>query len=245
MMALDPLNTLDKWPLPGIDNFVDKCLDKGVKEINVTGTNTDPLLYRHYDKLFDYLEQRMPDGWTFGLRTNGISPPGHGDMNLFDKASLTICSLNPEINRIMMGGDPPNLARWYNDFEDDLKVNIVLGVENVDDGDVFRTIAAVGSYGVKRVNLREPYGQPHVGNPIKFSPTGYVYDMPTFDFGNIEVCYWDVHYCAVESVNLYASGRVSVDYPITRGHHPLGEVLDQGHFKHGRQREQWLETAEV
>lgn len=50
-----------------------------------------------------------------------------------------------------------------------------------------------------------------------------------------------MHYTEVESVNLYANGRISHDYPITRGCSPDGVVMGQEHFRHsGRQHPQWL-----
>lgn len=49
-----------------------------------------------------------------------------------------------------------------------------------------------------------------------------------------------MHYVAVASVNLYASGRVSLDYPITRGHADDGVVKDQSAFSGGRGPERWM-----
>jgi hypothetical protein len=55
--------------------------------------------------------------------------------------------------------------------------------------------------------------------------------MPFWDIHGIEVTYWDVHYVEVESVNLYANGYVSINYPITKGvAFDKGLVLDQSHF---------------
>ena len=39
---------------------------------------------------------------------------------------------------------------------------------------------------------------------------------------------------------IYADGRISLDYPITRGYNNLGIVKDQSNFTHGRQVEQWV-----
>ena len=50
----------------------------------------------------------------------------------------------------------------------------------------------------------------------------------------------DVHYVEVESVNLYANGRVSITYPITKGYDPSGVVFPQFTFPGGRVHEQWL-----
>lgn len=51
--------------------------------------------------------------------------------------------------------------------------------------------------------------------------------------------YWDVHHVEVESVNLYANGRVSETYPITEGHSDKGFVNPQWMFPGGRLTEQW------
>lgn len=74
---------------------------------------------------------------------------------------------------------------------------------------------------------------------------GDQFGMPVYFLNRgLKVVYWDVHYVEVESVNLYANGVVSEDYPVTRGHDPVaGKVEDQSHFtKSGRVHEQWLTT---
>jgi hypothetical protein len=151
----------------------------------------------------------------------------------------------------MMGvGVPPNLGQILSmSYDKDIKINIVLGPENTQGTHIYDMICKFDElierleFGGLDVNLREPYGQPHVGNPFeKLLPVGYLYGMPQYRFENVIVTYWDVHYVEVESVNLYANGVISTDYPITRGHDPIyGQVLDQSHFlKSGRQQEQWL-----
>jgi hypothetical protein len=66
--------------------------------------------------------------------------------------------------------------------------------------------------------------------------------MPTYRWKDMLVTYWDVHYCEVESVNLYANGRVSLTYPITKGHDYRGKVIPQEQWgaEHGRHVEQWV-----
>lgn len=264
MMALDPLDVMDTWPLPGIDRFVDECNRRGISEINVTGSNTDPLLYKRTWRLRAYLGETIP-GLVMKIRTNGAKPSA--DLRYYDGGSVTCCSMTPDIYRAMMGqGHPPNwdeLGQWMGHWRHAPKVNIVLGPENTVENangviDWCETIAHIEDAtrdwvngGIKRFNLREPYGQPRVGNPFDLSDpwmlgvTERVEDrlgMPTYRvWGDILVTYWDVHYCEVESVNLYANGNVSIDYPISRGHDPAtGKVLDQTHWQHGRHTEQWV-----
>jgi hypothetical protein len=97
--------------------------------------------------------------------------------------------------------------------------------------------------GFKKVNIREPYGQTHIGDPLagtQFARAGTIYGMPIYNVYGMQVTYWDVHYVEVESVNLYANGNVSVTYPVTKGHDPvLGTVFDQSNFSQGRQFDQW------
>lgn len=251
MMPLDDLDVLDIWPLPNLDEFVRRCLEKKVSEINVTGSNTDPLLYQHTAKLRHYLEERIPN-LVLGIRTNGVLALRHPEiLKLYDKGSLTICSLNPEVYRKMMGqGSPPNVAEiqrltyTYGWTDPGLKVNVVLGPENLKDQDWYFTVLQLSELGFKRINLREPYGQPHLGDPLaklNYSPIKLTLGMPTYQVGHAEVTYWDVHYVEAESVNLYANGIVSETYPITKGHHPTGRVLDQDHFPGGRVQDQWIQ----
>jgi hypothetical protein len=104
------------------------------------------------------------------------------------------------------------------------------------------------AYGIESVNLREPYGQEYVGNPLvgeehALSYIGKRFGMPAYDYEGMTIVYWDVHYCHVHSVNLYADGHTSIAYPITRGcvKDDMGVVLGQENFKgHRRRFPQWV-----
>ena len=245
MMELDHYNTLDKWPMEGMDEFIEKCREQKVSEINLTGTNTEPLLFKHISELHQLLDNEIPD-LKFGIRTNGVLVTKRlDDWALFDKGSVTICSLDDDIYKAMMGrGCPPDIAEIvrYSKHMPDLKVNIVLGPENTANDDLDKTLRGLAEAGITRVNLREPYGQPHVGDPLvaAYEPEGQRLGMPYYTVYDMDCQYWDVHYCEVESVNLYASGRVSLLYPITEGYSPNGLVRSQDHFPGGRMQKQWL-----
>ena len=122
---------------------------------------------------------------------------------------------------------------------------MVLGPENRERSHLLSMFRHLELLGIHKVNLREPYGQPHIGSPLdSWAELGRIqFGMPVYWVGAVEVTYWDVHFVEVESVNLYANGIVSVDYPITRGHDPIyGTVQGQEHFtKSGRVHEQWLQ----
>jgi MoaA/NifB/PqqE/SkfB family radical SAM enzyme len=254
MMALDPLNNLDSWPLPGMDEFLQKCLAKNIKEVNITGSNTDPLLAGNLEKIVSLLREKIP-GVRVGLRTNGVLAVSRPHLwRLFDKASVSITSFDPAIYKATMGqGTPPDLAAILKiKPEMPVKVNVVLCPEiltktnRLHGRDLDATLWKLMQHGVLNVNLREPYGQPHLGDPLAETEeaTPYeVYGMVQYDgFGKTKVTYWDVHYCEVESVNLYANGIVSDTYPVSKGHHPVtGDVRGQENFEtSGRIRPQWV-----
>ena len=246
MMALDPLNNLDQWPPKNLEAFVDECLARNISEVNLTGSNTDPLLYRHTRKLREYLSERIPN-LVFGVRTNGAAIFSHqDDWDLFDKGSISYTSADPAIYKKTMGqGNPPNIKSVQRVTKFPLKVNIVLCPEILN-GDLEATLNYLAECGIQKVNLREPYGQPHIGNPVEQNPEFVrledLFGMPRYAYRGMSVVYWDVHYVHVESVNLYANGEVSVDYPVTRGHcRATGKVEGQENFtKSGRIRPQWV-----
>lgn len=244
MMGLDHLNSLDDWPLPGIENFVEQCNSRGIKEVNITGSNTDPALYRHQTKLIEYLRSNI-DGVIMGVRTNGVVV---GDwLDDYDKGSFSITSLIPSIYKETMGqGTPPDPDKLFAATKGKpWKVNIVLTPESI--LSLAHTVHALSDAGFKKINIREPYGQEHVGDPMKeagFVPVKTTLGMPTYEAFDAEVTYWDVHYVHVESVNLYASGRVSIDYPVSKGHAEDGIVLDQSNFDgYQRRTEQWVNIS--
>lgn len=240
MMAVDGYNNLAKIP-DNLGQFMGECKSHNVQEICVTGTNTDPLLYRCTAELLGTLRTHFACT-PFAVRTNGIAY-NKQVFGLYAKASVSVCSFDRSVNNQMMGGDPPDLKRILEENPlMDIKVNVVLGPENAG-SDLWRTMDVCAYLGVRRVNLREPYGQPHVGDPMPYTGCLKVKDtlgMPTYNWGGVEITYWDVHYVEVESVNLYANGRVSITYPITKGYDPSGEVLPQYRFLGGRVHEQWL-----
>jgi hypothetical protein len=149
----------------------------------------------------------------------------------YDKGSLTVCSMTRDINRAMMGGDPPDVAAVLAVLPD-LKVNVVLGPENF--ADVPYTLRRLYQLGIRRVNLREPFGQRHVGNPIGGRQYHDTLGMHTYEWDRgMFVTYWDVHWVQVRSVNLYADGSVSEQYVVADDNRP------QSTFGVGRQIDQW------
>lgn len=240
--------------LRGLDAFIAQCKLRGVTEVNITGTNTDPLMRDGLIGLCQYLRS---EGFTnIGIRTNAVQ---HDKLiaviPYIDKFSVSITSFDPAVYKTTMGsGTPPDLQPIIEAADAanvPIKLNVVLCPENVKDGDILTTISRARDLGIVKINFREPYGQARIGDVLAargYRQTKTVFGNPCYEFVSgttpyIACTYWDVHYTEVESINLYADGRISTDYPITLGHsEELGAVKDQSNFEQGRQREQWVGT---
>ena len=72
MMGLDQENSLKKIPT-NIGKFLRECMERKVVEICMTGTNTDPLLYKKTFELLDYIRYIMNNRVPIAIRTNGIA----------------------------------------------------------------------------------------------------------------------------------------------------------------------------
>lgn len=123
----------------------------------------------------------------------------------------------------------------------------ILEKDKLGHSDLEKTLRNLSRLNVERVNIRQPYGQPHIENPLGKLPAAFnfnkIHGMDSYFYGHNDMLltFWDVHYVEVESINLYANGRIITDYPVTRGHSPNGIVQSQENFKEsGRVRFQWV-----
>jgi hypothetical protein len=253
-------NNLHDWPIKGLGPFISACALRGINEVNITGTNTDPLMFDHLQRLCDTL--RASGYKNIGIRTNGaLTDKLIALFPFIDKVSVSITTLDPDLYVKTMGsGSPPDIEKICyiaDQFGVDLKVNMVLCPETLVDRSpmlpqLSKDIFNLGNMGVRIINLREPYGQPHIGNVVDDWMWGKqietLYGMPVykpFPYQDFKIIYWDVHTVEVESVNLFADGTVTKDYPVSRGHsETLGEVHPQSNFTQGRQRPQWIDHAD-
>jgi molybdenum cofactor biosynthesis enzyme MoaA len=242
MPHLENYNSLNTAPedMAGLDRFIEEVTKRGISEVTLTGTNTDPLLYKHIPALAKYLRERIPD-LRLGIVTNGqtfpknmswlSAPPTYGEQALahtFQRVVLSVPTFDPDLYRqIEGGGKPPGVwqwrtALWHTTFE----VNVILLPEVLPG--LWRTVAELINARVPRVNLREPYGFQRAGNPMMPAlPDKHLFGQPQYSMGTTVLTYWDVYRVQIQSVNLFANGRVTTDYAVTRGYHPDGKVIEQ------------------
>ena len=94
----------------------------------LTGTNTDPQLYLHEEKLLRLLREQTPSGTRLVLHTNGrLALHKIGVFNQYDRVSISFPSFNPLTYRKMMGvPHPPDLGEIIRQSEIPVKVSCVV-----------------------------------------------------------------------------------------------------------------------
>ena len=82
--------------------FLQLCKDAGIKNLYVTGQNTDALIYKHLDELIDFLQNIK--GFDVGIRTNGYL--AHRKLETANKCrrsvGYSIHTLDPDVNWTIM-----------------------------------------------------------------------------------------------------------------------------------------------
>ena len=87
-----PLNqcNLHRFPVLNLDPFVDRLRRHRVRQVVLTGTNTDPQLYDRERELVCWLREQLPDA-QLSLHTNGQLALAKIDvLNLYDRATISI-----------------------------------------------------------------------------------------------------------------------------------------------------------
>jgi molybdenum cofactor biosynthesis enzyme MoaA len=110
MPHLNGYNTLHVPPglLPGIDNFLHKVRKRNIKEITLTGTNTDPALYHNLSVLTEWLREEIGEDLKIGIVTNGqesipvCRPVSQAPM--FDRVVVSVPSFDSDIYSEVQGG---------------------------------------------------------------------------------------------------------------------------------------------
>ncbi|MFZ6027500.1 MAG: radical SAM protein [Chloroflexota bacterium] len=206
---------LDEYPPRGLDAFLAALREKHVRQIVLTGTNTDPLCYRHLDRLLSYLRVQVPEG-RFSLHTNGRLVERHiALVNRFDKVCISLPSFKPTTYRAMMGvTGVPRLPAILARCTVRVKLSCIVTEQNAPEMESY--LATCHRMGVRRVVLRKPFGEKFAAQAQLASllghPTGHFYSCMVYAFKGMEVTLWDFVHTDIESINLFSTGEVSSNY---------------------------------
>ena len=220
--------------------FVHLCKKDGIKNVYITGQNTDALLYSELKGLIRFLQKAH--GFNVGIRTNGYMFEKNLEKNpmLMDtvnrcKASvgISIHTLNPETNMKIMGTNHIPDWDWILPQIDNLRISVVINRYNH-----VEVVASLLAYlcdykNVRYIQLRKVSTDTRheqleedmkafdlVSEYIhqKCESTGKFYDADVFEIMGKEVVLWPTVSTSINSYNYFTDGTISKEYFIIEGY---------------------------
>lgn len=217
---IDPrlsLNNLREFPPRNLDRFLDQIAEHAIEQIVLTGTNTDPQLYRHEARLLDHLRERLRADSQISLHTNGRLALKKIDvLNHYDRVCISFPTFDPITYEQMMGvRGVPDLAQIVDRAQIPVKVSCVIDEHNLHELPQF--LARCHTIGVKRVVLRRLYGDTREWLlPADLLLRGDYRGNPVYDFDGMEVTAWNFDHCDCTSLNLFSNGTISEEYLLVK-----------------------------
>jgi len=217
-----PLNedNLDRFPPTNLERLIAIIWQQHIRQVILTGTNTDPQLYRHEEKLLKLLREQTPQGTQLVLHTNGrLALRKIEVFNRYDRASVSFPSFNPLTYRRMMGvPNPPDLKAILQQATIPVKVSCILTDDNV--GEIDEFLDRCQKLGVQRLVLRKLYGERRTWemlfpSHVKLDRTGDYRGNPVYCYQGMEVTLWDFQQTESTSINLFSNGLISDQYLLT------------------------------
>jgi len=205
---------LSLFPLKGLDRFVAELQRRGITQISLSGTNTDPQLYQYEVKLMTYLRGAIPDV-KISLHTNGLNALRRMDIfNMYDRASISFPSFEPDTYAKMTGGARVlNLPEIMERSAIPIKISTLVTDENV--AEIPSIITRCRKLGISRMVLRKLYGDRRQWNlfPDK-TALRYFGGNPVYHIEGMEVTVWDFSVSTVRCVNLLSDGSIRQEYQL-------------------------------
>jgi molybdenum cofactor biosynthesis enzyme MoaA len=224
-------DNLALYPPRNLDRFLSLIREHRVRQVILTGTNTDPQLYRHEGRLLAHLRRALPAGTALSLHTNGRLALGKMALvNGYNRVAISIPSFDPDVYERMMGvPGVPDLAAILGRATVPVKVSCVVTDDNR--GDVPRFLEECCCLGVRRLVLRKLMGEQRSWDSlIRLGEIGLAFRAtyrgnPVFAWGDMEVTLWDFGRTESRSLNLFSSGRISTAYLLTEALAPGEDEL--------------------
>ena len=210
-------DNLDVFPPAGLDAFCERINVERIRDVVLTGTTSDPQLYRHEARLLSLLRTRLHPGARISVHTNGVVALRKIDVfNRYDRACISLPSFRPETYEKMMGSRRvPDLAAIVAAAHIPVKVSCIVNEHNVDEIDEF--VEGCHRIGVRRLVVRRLHGETRRWQILRNLPVvGAFRGNPVMDHRGMEVTYWDFDASECTSINLFPDGTIGDSYLLTR-----------------------------
>lgn len=212
-------STLDDFPLPGLDAFVNCLRTHRIREVSLTGIDTEPMLHRHCLELVERLRADVP-GVRISLHTNGTRVLDDLEtFDAFDRATVSLPSLTPS-TCLAMTGSPRvlDVEAIVRRTHIPIKLSVLMTEHNRQE--IPSMLERVRAIGYRRVVLRRRYGEPRPYDPLRWPrPVRWFGGNPVYDLDGLEVTVWDFDSTCLRCVNLFPDGSVRDAYRLEEAAH--------------------------
>ena len=211
--------------------FVTGCQELGIKKIYLTGQNIDSLQYEYFKELRYYLQNF---GFLFGIRTNGylLEEKMPSVLMCNDEIGITINSLSPKINQIIMGQhDIPNWDKIIPQLKN-CRVSLIPNRYNIHE--MMDTIQYISKFkNVKYIQVRRISTETRLGllKPdieifenffdeikTKYTQNGEFNLSQKFVINEMPVYFWRTVETSINSINYFTNGVLSDEYFVVEGY---------------------------
>jgi MoaA/NifB/PqqE/SkfB family radical SAM enzyme len=210
-------DNLREYPLRGFDAFVQRMQDTDTRKVILTGTRTDPQLYRHEARLLEELRERLP-GRHIALHTNGmLATRKMAVFNAYDSVTVSFNSFVPETFARLHGvTSMPDLGAIVEAARVPLKLSCVVTEDNLEEVASGRYVDAVHRLGIKRLAVRHLFRHVVPAGADKLfagaQPVRVFHGNPVYDLDGVEVTHWVFERMEAPSLNLFSDGTLSENY---------------------------------
>lgn len=204
--------SLELFPLPGLQDFCTLLAERRVREVSLTGIDTDPLLYRHQVRLLEELRGRVP-GVRVSLHTNGrLALARIAVFNCYDRATVSVPSFVPETCRAMTGSARVlDLGRILERASIPVKVSTLVTEDNL--GEIPAILEHCRALGVRRVVLRRLDGDTRPWDLVPgHEPVAHFGGNPVYRWDGLEVTVWSFAASNLPCLNLFPDGSIDDHY---------------------------------
>ena len=208
-------STLDTFPLPGWQPFLDRLRDRKIHKVCVTGVDTEPMLFHHTERLVTHLRQSTPNV-DVSVHTNATLVLSHlPTFHLYDRATLSFPSRVTATYQKMTGSSRvPDIATIFERSRIPIKVSILMSEHNR--MEIPSLLSFLRNLGCRRVTLRRRYGDPEPCSPLPgLHPVRHFGGNPVFLLDGLEVTVWDFERTRLPCLQLFPDGSVRDGYLIT------------------------------
>ena len=213
-------SNLNTYPPRNLEAFLKLIRQYGIRQLVLTGSNTDPQLYRYEGPLLVKLRRELSSGVQISLHTNGLQARHRMQIwNQYDRVTISIPSFDPGIYRRMMGSQkPPDLEAILRRSTVPVKVSCIVTSENKAEVPAFASRCA--RLGVHRLVLRKLFGEalswqallPELLADPRLLYSGSYRSNPVYRLEGMQVTLWDFNQTRSRSINLFSSGWISEEY---------------------------------